>query len=368
YLANVSDLMCALLFIFVIVLCIAVIRLQRAQADHEAAKAQLLELRLSKQETLRLQERIRQQQMRLEALQTASLSEKPLLLRLNQAEQENLRLQETVKEQRVTIEMLRAASLSESDLRRRLSQSEVEKLRLQAEIKAKQLVVDQQRDELDVRMKVVGRQQEQLNELEDARNRLLDRLKRRLQGIGAEVDKSNGVLRLPQAALSFPTDRADSQDPQFRLRLRIMKTVLAEELYCFERRGAATARCSRVGEDQHGPYGNPYGHVLDAVFIEGHADKQGADRNGDAYNRRLSAARANTVFRELADSGLKDYRNGKGQPLLSLSGYGSMRPVAGHEDTVDDAVNRRIELRFLMTVPRFAQQKASGAGWPEAWR
>lgn len=171
-------------------------------------------------------------------------------------------------------------------------------------------------------------------------------LKLREEGLLVTVDPSNGVLRLPEEAITFETGKA-SVSETYAVRLRLLRNSLVNELRCFHSRSEHEPGCKAI---------NPYSHTLDAVFIEGHTDNQpfGGDTTGKR-NRTLSTERANTVYSILLDqnSPLHSYLNPKGQNLFSLSGYGSERPVPGHYHLrpTNDPVNRRIELRFLMSTP-----------------
>jgi flagellar motor protein MotB len=67
----------------------------------------------------------------------------------------------------------------------------------------------------------------------------------------------------------------------------------------------------------------------------------------------LSAQRAMYTYRLLAggEPGLPALRNGLGQPLFSVSGYGAGRPVIDHDEPTSEPRNRRIDLRFIMAPP-----------------
>ena len=95
---------------------------------------------------------------------------------------------------------------------------------------------------------------------------------------------------------------------------------------------------------------NPYGIVIEAVQIEGHTDDVGTD----PYNIELSTARANDAFSSMLRSqdDLLSYRNIRGQPVISVAGYGEMRPVAPNDTLAGRAENRRIDLRLIMYTPR----------------
>lgn len=99
---------------------------------------------------------------------------------------------------------------------------------------------------------------------------------------------------------------------------------------------------------------NPYGIVIEAVQIEGHTDDVGTD----PFNIELSTARANDAFFTMLGSqdDLLSYRNVRGQPVISVAGYGEMRPVAPNDTPAGKAENRRIDLRLIMYTPRDREQ------------
>jgi outer membrane protein OmpA-like peptidoglycan-associated protein len=74
------------------------------------------------------------------------------------------------------------------------------------------------------------------------------------------------------------------------------------------------------------------------IRIEGHTDRHG----GDAYNMRLSKARALSVRTYLESRGVDSKR-------LESEGYGKRRPKApsGLSPTEQDAVNRRVEFKVI---------------------
>ena len=89
--------------------------------------------------------------------------------------------------------------------------------------------------------------------------------------------------------------------------------------------------------------------LIEAVQIEGHTDTDGADMS----NLILSTSRANETFRLMVEKepGLIDHLNFRKQPVLSVAGYGEMRPVADNMTIEGKASNRRIDLRMIMYVP-----------------
>jgi len=53
--------------------------------------------------------------------------------------------------------------------------------------------------------------------------------------------------------------------------------------------------------------------------------------------------------------------NTSGQPIFSVSGYGEGRPVVGHAhaEPTNDPVNRRIDIRFIMSPPSLTEAQRS---------
>lgn len=94
---------------------------------------------------------------------------------------------------------------------------------------------------------------------------------------------------------------------------------------------------------------NPSFSVIEAVQIEGHTDSVGSDNS----NLVLSTARANTTFMTMTakEPGLIEHLNVRKQPVLSVAGYGKMRPVTDNDSPEGRATNRRIDLRIIMYTP-----------------
>jgi outer membrane protein OmpA-like peptidoglycan-associated protein len=69
------------------------------------------------------------------------------------------------------------------------------------------------------------------------------------------------------------------------------------------------------------------------VEIQGHTDNVGSD----AYNQKLSEARAHSLVTWLVQHGIAANR-------LTANGYGKTRPVAGNDTDEGRAKNRRVEI------------------------
>lgn len=90
---------------------------------------------------------------------------------------------------------------------------------------------------------------------------------------------------------------------------------------------------------------NPAFAIIEAVQIEGHADKSGDYEN----NMKLSANRAVETHSTMTahEPRLTLHLNYQSEPILAVAGYGPNRPI----DLVNLAPNRRIDLRFIMVTP-----------------
>ena len=163
----------------------------------------------------------------------------------------------------------------------------------------------------------------------DQRRRLLNVIREQLaaQGTAVEIDERNGVLRLTEAAVRFDPGKSDL-DARARENVGRIAKVLAAAVGAFKGAG------------------------LETIFVEGHTDTTGvpdlAER--DRRNWVLSTERATSTYRELlADAPeLRQFRNRRGETVVSVSGYSSTRAIAAGEDREAWARNRRIDLRFVM--------------------
>jgi outer membrane protein OmpA-like peptidoglycan-associated protein len=153
-----------------------------------------------------------------------------------------------------------------------------------------------------------------------------------------------------------------------------------ESLLSVEKRKVVTALASRLNENlpfytfgtnsKWNQNENPYFAVIEAIQIEGHTDSDG----DEGMNLHLSTLRANATFSAMVQTvpTLTTYLNyhlPTGQPVLSVAGYGKMRPVADNETVAGKATNRRIDLRIIMHTPqtleeldRIKNQLKGGAG------
>ncbi len=81
-------------------------------------------------------------------------------------------------------------------------------------------------------------------------------------------------------------------------------------------------------------------------------------KGDDVYNLNLSTNRAITTFTSMlaAAPDLVAHFNMRSQPVLSVAGYGKMRPVKPNDTPQNMAMNRRIDLRIIMHTPANAAE------------
>jgi flagellar motor protein MotB len=235
---------------------------------------------------------------------------------------------------------------------------QTQKMQHQERELAKQtLKVQQQERELEETGRLLAGYKGKLTENNEVRGAFLSSIASELRSnynIAVVVDPVSGIVRLPEEAVTFRLGSAQLDEANAE-KIRKLGAVLERTLPCFEMGRPDKPVCKKI---------NPYGHTLDAVFIEGHTDnmpfKDDLSMSG-AKNRQLSTNRSNSVYDIMVNGNpvLKNLTNPKGERLFSISGYGQERPLPGHnhETPTDDRANRRIELRFILTAPDFDESQ-----------
>jgi flagellar motor protein MotB len=177
--------------------------------------------------------------------------------------------------------------------------------------------------------------------VQELRSQLLARMKADLAAkqVNVEISEQQDVLRLPSTEVfQFGTS---SFTPTGHDQMSLLLEEMTRLLPCYAA-GPAT-NC-----DKPAP-------IFETILIEGHTDtKQGQGFD----NWRLSTERALAVRSLMTGpfNSLNELRNPAGQPLLGLAGYGGSRTLP--EIPGEDARNRRIEVRFLLTGSREAELAA----------
>lgn len=333
YLANVSDLMCAFLFVVLLALFTVIAQLGEFEGKADVAKQAI-------EEQKRLQTALKKKE------ELFKLEKQKWEAQLSGAKRMLDETQRAIEEQRESLKLSKEiANRFEAEKQRWEKKFAAEKKLWEAEKKGAQKEIAEVHEYLeDVAVKIAGSNL--------ARTGLLEKLREGFaqNGVNVEVDPTNGVLRIPENAITFRTGSAQLEK-KYKERIYKLRDTLEKELECYSE-----------PRPDYCPNLNPGGHTLDAVLIEGHTDNQpfGTDLEG-TKNRSLSTERANTVYSLLLSSSekLKKLKNKKGEALFSLSGYGEERPLEGHKHTVptSDEANRRIEIRFLMAMPELSKDE-----------
>lgn len=176
---------------------------------------------------------------------------------------------------------------------------------------------------------------------EDTRKTILENIQQSLKnkGIQVEIDTENGILRLPESIL-FPTNRSDLTEAGIEA-VGMLGRTLALVLPCYTYYSNPSERPTFCAESKH---------TLESVFIEGHTDSTG----NYFHNWNLSSSRALNTYQALIknNSDLEILKNTRNFAVFGISGYGQNRPVESNDTTEQKAMNRRIDLRFIMTAPK----------------
>lgn len=243
----------------------------------------------------------------------------------------------TAERDRLLDDLDRLRDVNEA-LRARISELEEEIDRLEREI-------ERLREEIE-RLQVVNPLEVYLSQAMDQRREILVELRDRLL---IEFPELQVVISPEQDALRFQGEglfRSGSSqlEPRQRAIVETMGRLLDEILVCFT-----------LGERaERGPECESGNALIEAVQIEGHTDSDGSDLN----NLRLSTDRANATLVVMLDEDrtILAHENLRGQPVMSVSGYGEMRPIETNETTEGKAANRRIDLRIIMYAPSTVEE------------
>lgn len=228
---------------------------------------------------------------------------------------------------------LREAQRREEALERQLTEKEREIEQLKRQIER----LEEEIRQLQLRTPL----ERYLTRSAEARLEILENIRRRLTvdfpDLAVEISNENDALRFRGEGL-FATGQSDLDARPLEI-VRTIAERLDEILPCY------TFGPSTAWEENC----NPAGAVVEAVQIEGHTDSTGIEVN----NLRLSTDRANATFIAMRTHtpDLIEHLNTRSQPVLSVAGYGQMRPIASNDTDEGRAQNRRIDLRIIMHTP-----------------
>ena len=208
----------------------------------------------------------------------------------------------------------------------------------------------------------------------ETRNRILEDIATRLEeaGIRVEVLADQGVLRLSDNAINFPSGR-EIPVAEHHGNVGFLARAIAEVAPCYaQSENAAPPNPMAVNDVSRSHCQEPadpssyscpdLSDRLDTLLIEGHTDAVPvAAGNRFRDNLELSSMRAATVHRMIAicEPQIEALHNTQRYPVLSTSGYGHTRPATRDPARTDD--NRRIDLRFLLEPPEIVGDRSDMA-------
>lgn len=191
----------------------------------------------------------------------------------------------------------------------------------------------------------------ELTDSETVRKEIIEEIGLRLQeaNVNVVIQPEHGVIRLSDQTVGFEIGRAEPR-PEHRQNVWTIATVLARVLRCYVVDAGATGMTEICPRDIGGAR-------VDTVMIEGHTDSNPIRTFKYQDNLELSSARSAEVLRMIEQDApeLTTLRNDSNKPVLSVSGYGETRPLDPEDPKA--AFNRRIDIRFLMELPK--QERAS---------
>lgn len=179
--------------------------------------------------------------------------------------------------------------------------------------------------------------------INQARDQMLMEMKKALErdGVQVSIDVKHGVLRLPESLLFesgkwVPNERGTAA-------LKKLAKVMMDYLPCLTTTDASLKKsCTNFSLNES---------VIETVLIEGHTDsKPFRSEKGFDSNNGLSAMRSISIFDHLNEEKpeLMKILNSDGYAVLGVSGYAASRPIS----QTSMALNRRIDIRFIMRSPR----------------
>lgn len=181
------------------------------------------------------------------------------------------------------------------------------------------------------------------------------------EDLQVEILPEDGILRLTETTLSFPSARAVPDEEKLP-NLGKVARALTSILPCFSKaeppslqQGADPSWCQATAKQEKYQCPKNLSGSIESIMIEGHTDATIVRASaGYLDNLSLSAARATTVLRllKMCDPQLGLLFNKKDEPLVGASGYSSLRPII--KENPKDPKNRRIDIRFVMDLPENA--------------
>ncbi len=179
---------------------------------------------------------------------------------------------------------------------------------------------------------------------------IAERLRANLPGLRISVVAADGIIRFRSDELFRPGQWRIPKGSMPERVARALGDALLDTLPCYTIGPAAAMPqdCEDVLA------------AIETIQIEGHTDDLPLllalqERESMKDNLDLSARRGAETLRAMTDGyrpELMDYRNIRGEPVLSFAGYGSMRPIDDRPTDTGRAANRRVDIRFILQTPQ----------------
>jgi flagellar motor protein MotB len=170
------------------------------------------------------------------------------------------------------------------------------------------------------------------------------------EGFIVEADLKEGLFRF-QSELLFPSGVADLNEGG-QAALRALGKIMIRSLPCYAYADPYASGLPCLDP----PEGGSKPGRFDVVLIEGHTDTVNLRPSSPFKdNMELSAARSRSTYKFLMDAEpcLAVFRNGDGQHLFGMSGFGEQRCVACNQDGEESwRRNRRVDFRIVLAAPR----------------
>lgn len=180
---------------------------------------------------------------------------------------------------------------------------------------------------------------EDLHHAEEVRRTILHEIAEKLheQGIQVIVSENDTLLSIPNEVLGFGT-------AEFEIAPAYQQTAI--------KIGAVLVEVIKRGHRLD---------YIDTIFVEGHTDERAFRGLMGKGNWGLSSFRAISLWQlwraNLPNSHqLLELRNRNEEPLFSVSGYSSTRPLKAEQSSEQDyRIHRRIDIRFTIRRPDIAE-------------
>jgi flagellar motor protein MotB len=204
-----------------------------------------------------------------------------------------------------------------------------------------------------------GRLKSEILDSREARSAYLVYIRDEMKKLGknVEIDSAEGVFRIQDGVL-FDTGQYTLKSDEGEEALDALAHILSISLPCYvgTRNQEVPAICVDLGIYKPGKF--------DVILIEGHTDDRQYHARGKIDdNLQLSMFRSWATFNRLMQSGpsLGQLKNGEGQFLFGMSGYGENRPVEVIQiDENQKRRNRRVDFRIVLAAPDASLRGGAG--------